>query len=144
MAKKWILVAAAIVVVGFGLIQLIPYRITNPAPRVEPHWDSPRTRALAVRACFDCHSNETHKPWYTMVAPISWWTRNHVDEGRAALNFSEWNGHHGEADDAAETVTEGSMPPDYYLWLGLHSDAHLTAAEKRELADGLRRTFANG
>jgi hypothetical protein len=142
--KKWLLILAASLVVGFGLIQLVPYRITNPPVRREPRWDSPRTRELAVRACFDCHSNESERPWYTMVAPVSWWTKNHVDEGREALNFSEWDRPHGEADDAAETVADGSMPPDYYTWFGLHSDASLTPTEKRELAAGLRRTLGSG
>jgi hypothetical protein len=43
------------------LIQLVPYGRdhTNPPVRLEPAWDSPQTRALAVRACYDCHSNET-------------------------------------------------------------------------------------
>ncbi len=44
---------------GFGAIQLIPVQRANPAVVKEPNWDSPETRALAVRACFDCHSNET-------------------------------------------------------------------------------------
>lgn len=53
------------VVVGllvlFGLLQLVPVgrQRTNPPVRREPAWDSPQTRALAVRACYDCHSNET-------------------------------------------------------------------------------------
>ena len=35
------------------------------------------------------------------------------------------------------------MPPDYYTWLGLHSEAKLsTARSKRALAAGLRATLA--
>ena len=45
-------------------------------------------RALAVRVCFDCHSNETRWPWYMFIAPVSWLTQRDVDEGREALNFS--------------------------------------------------------
>jgi hypothetical protein len=124
------------------LIQLIPNRVTNPPVVQEPKWDSPRTRELAVRACFDCHSNETKVLWFEKVAPLSWWIKNHVDEGRAALNFSEWGSKQGEGgDDAVETVRNGSMPPDYYTWFGLHSDAKLTPAERKELADGLAKTL---
>jgi hypothetical protein len=75
---------------------------------------------------------------------VSWWITNHVDEGRAKLNFSEWGKHHGEGDDAAETVVNGSMPPDFYTWLGMHSDANLTPAERKELAAGLKRTLGGG
>jgi hypothetical protein len=34
------------------------------------------------------------------------------------------------------------MPPSYYTYLGLHSDAKLTAAEFQELIDGLEKTIA--
>src|SRR5690349_11025724 len=62
----------------FLLIQAVPYgrAHTNPPVVSEPHWDSPRTRELAKRACFDCHSNETRWPWYSHVAPMSWVLQN--------------------------------------------------------------------
>jgi hypothetical protein len=102
----------------------------------EPQWDTPRTRELAVRACFDCHSNETDWPWYADVAPMSWSVAMHVDEGRDRLNSSEWDRPQREADEAAETVEEGSMPPLYYRLA--HPDARLSSAEKDELIAGLR------
>jgi Haem-binding domain len=143
--RKWLIVGALTVLGALLLIQLVPYRVDNPPVRSEPAWDSPRTRELAVAACFDCHSNESHPTWWEKVAPLSWWITNHVKEGREALNFSEWgSGGNGEADDAAETVTEGSMPPDYYTWLGMHSDADLSPAERAELAAGLRKTMGGG
>jgi mono/diheme cytochrome c family protein len=126
---------------AFGLIQLVPYRVDNPPVRAEPAWDSPRTRALAVAACFDCHSNQTRSHWYTRVAPFSWWTTSHVRDGRATLNFSESTGR-GE-DDAAETVANGSMPPAYYTWLGLNRQARLSPADRQALIDGLRATLGN-
>jgi len=110
----------------------------------EPNWDSPRTRELAVAACYDCHSNQTRQYWYEEVAPVSWWIKNHIDEGRAALNFSEC-GTNGEGwEEAAETVVEGSMPPGYYTWFGLHADARLDATEQRELTEGLIATARRG
>src|SRR5215216_1353338 len=85
--------AAMIVGVLFVVLQLVPYgrRHDNPPTTREPAWDDPTTRALAVRACFDCHSNETRWPWYSYVAPVSWLTQRDVDEGRRELNFSEWD-----------------------------------------------------
>jgi hypothetical protein len=137
--KKTAFVGLSILLLAFGLMQLVPYRISNHPVVQEPKWDTPRTRTLAVAACFDCHSNQTKSEWYSNIAPVSWWLTNHVDDGRAALNFSEWGTHRGEgADDAAETVTNGSMPPAYYTWFGLHSAAKLTKAEKAELARGLQ------
>src|SRR5690606_6317145 len=74
-------------------IQLIPGGRNHDTPPVteEPAWDSPRTRELAVIACFDCHSHETRWPWYSNIAPVSFFVQDHVDEGRAMLNFSAWD-----------------------------------------------------
>ncbi len=128
--------------VAFLLIQLVPYRVDNPKARDEPAWDSPKTRALAVRACFACHSNETKVPAFEKVAPVSWYIANHVKEGRASLNFSEWHTTPGEeADNAAEAVGHG-MPPGYYTYFGLHKESKLTPTEVKELIDGLNRTIA--
>jgi hypothetical protein len=141
-STRAVLIALGVVVVAFGIMQLVPYRVSNPSTNREPPWDSPRTRALAKAACFDCHSNQTETYWWEDVAPFSWWITNHVDDGRKALNLSECTGKGGEAGDAAETVRNRSMPPDYYTWLGLHAAAQLTQQQRQQLADGLRRTLA--
>lgn len=138
---KVLLLSVGVFGVVFVGIQLVPYRVTNPKARHEPTWDSARTRQLAVAACYDCHSNETSTYWWEDVAPLSWWITNHVDEGRAALNFSECTRGPGE-NEAVEPVRDGSMPPGYYTWFGLHGDAQLSASERRELAVGLRATLA--
>jgi len=130
---------------GFLLIQLVPYgrNHTNPPVVNEPNWDSPQTRALAQRACFDCHSNETVWPWYTNVAPFSWLAQNDADEGRRSLNFSAWvgQGRGGERPgEMAETIREGGMPPFFYL--PTHPAARLTSAEQELLIAGLQATAA--
>jgi hypothetical protein len=142
--RKWLLVVGVALVVALVVVQLVPYRVTNPPVLQEPPWDSARTRELAVRACYDCHSNETETAWFEKIAPVSWLITDHVREGREALNFSEWaTGGDEEGDDAGETVLERSMPPSSYTWLGMHPDANLTAAERHELATGLRRTIGD-
>jgi Haem-binding domain len=110
----------------------------NPPVVMEPQWDSPETRELAARACFDCHSNETKWPWYASVPPFRWLVRDHVWEGREVLNFSEWNRDFEEAEEAAEVVEEGEMPLANYLWL--HPEANLAEADKAALIAGLDRT----
>ncbi len=126
-------------VIGGAIVvaQLVPYGRdhSNPPVTAEPHWDSPETRALAQRACFDCHSNETRWPWYSNVAPTSWLLQSHVDEGRRALNFSEFQRSFEDAHEAGETVRERSMPPRSYLWM--HPEARLSAAQRQQLARGL-------
>jgi hypothetical protein len=138
--KRWIKWGMLGLVGALVVSQLVPYgrNHQNPAVVAEPLWDSPQTRELAVRACFDCHSNETQWPWYSNVAPMSWLVQSDVDEGRDELNFSEWN-RSQDADEAAETVREGEMPPRSYLLT--HPDARLTDAQLTELADGLARTL---
>jgi hypothetical protein len=58
-----------------------------------------------------------------------------VEQGREALNFSTWAEDDGEADDAAEVVTEGEMPPRRYLLV--HPDAALSDAERQVLVEAL-------
>ena len=135
---KSFFIIASLVVLGLLIVaQVVPYGRDhhNPPILAEPTWNSAATRALAERACFDCHSNETQWPWYSHVAPMSWLVQNHVDEGRRELNFSEWGGPGEEADEAAETVREREMPPRSYLLM--HPEARLTAAEREQLARGL-------
>ncbi|OGU13423.1 MAG: hypothetical protein A2076_17395 [Geobacteraceae bacterium GWC2_53_11] len=126
-----------------ALIQVVPYgrTYTNPPIVREPSWDSPETRAIARRACFDCHSNETIWPWYSRIAPVSWLVRYDVDEGRKELNFSDWqNGaREGERPDKiGREISKGKMPPFQYF--PTHPEARLSEAEKRRLIDGLNAT----
>src|SRR5512146_457173 len=124
-----LLAALALLVV----IQLVPYGRdhTNPPVRAEPAWDSPQTRALAVRACYDCHSNQTTWPWYSNVAPVSWLIQRDVDSGRRHLNYSTWNQPQRREGNAARQVQRGEMPPGYYVII--HPTAALSPAEKQAL-----------
>jgi len=144
--KKIIGIVIGVIIVGFVVMQLVPYGRdhTNPPVLSDPNWDSPETRALAKTACFDCHSNETSwGRWYESVAPASWLVQRDVDEGRQHLNFSEWNegGKPREVHEIGETVQRGSMPPSQYLLL--HSEAKLTAQQKDQLVAGLQATVQN-
>jgi mono/diheme cytochrome c family protein len=124
------------------LAQLVPYGRdhTNPPVLAEPAWDSPRTRTLFIQTCGDCHSNETVWPWYTNIAPISWMTQNHVDEGREKFNVSAWGyQEENEAEEAVELYQHGEMPPRSYL--PAHPEARLNAADRQALIDGLFATF---
>jgi len=132
--KRLVLASLAI----FVVIQAVPYgrSHTNPSGGVEPAWPSPRVRELAVRACFDCHSNESRWPWYSHVAPMSWLVQRDVDQGRRHLNFSAWDRPQKNAKEAAEELQSGEMPP--WFFLPLHAEARLDAAEKDELGAGLK------
>lgn len=130
-----------LLVVGLA-IQVIPYGRDhdNPLTVKQVEWDSPETRSLASGACMDCHSNLTAWPWYTNVAPISWLTSRDVEEGRAKLNFSEWQ-RPQEADlqSVVDAIREEQMPPLQYRLV--HANARLTAAERQKLETGIIKTW---
>jgi mono/diheme cytochrome c family protein len=126
----------------FAAAQLLPFgRVENPPVTAEPAWDSPRTRELVVRACFDCHSNQSKRQWYH-VAPVSWLVARDVAEAREHLNFSEWDREQDHADDAPDEVEDGDMP----LWTYrlVHPEARLDEAERAELVRGLEATLDRG
>jgi hypothetical protein len=122
-------------------IQFVPFGHdhTNPASVKEPAWDSPATRDLARRACFDCHSNQTAWPWYSHVAPVSWLVQRDVNGGRRHLNFTRWDQRQRHAKDVVEVIRTGDMPPWFYL--PMHPNAKLTGAEKRALMEGAAKSL---
>ncbi|NLA36124.1 MAG: heme-binding domain-containing protein, partial [Actinobacteria bacterium] len=46
------------------------------------------------------------------------------------------------ADEMAEEIEKGAMPPSYYTYFGMHGDAKLTESDKQQLIDGLKATLA--
>lgn len=137
--KKWLKrIGIALVILLIGL-QLVPLSRTNPPVTREVKWDSPETKALAQRACFDCHSNETTWPWYAYVAPLSMQVVHHVNEGRGRLNFSAWDQPNENMQEISKTLKNGEMPLwDYLL---IHTEAKLSADEKAKLLAGLESTL---
>ena len=135
--RRWALRLVLGVAALFLALQLVPYGRThaNPAVTDEAPWPSDQARDLAVAACYDCHSNETEWPVYASVAPMSWLVVRDVEEGRGALNFSTWADSEGDADDAADELEDGSMPPSQYLLL--HPDARLSDEEQAALVAAL-------
>lgn len=103
--------------------------LTNPSEEVE---------TILRSACYDCHSNETEYPWYSNVAPVSWWLKHHVDEGREHLNFSEWGTYpekkqNHKLHECAEEVEEGEMPLSSYTIT--HSNAKLSHEQIEKMED---------
>ena len=132
--------AAVVLVVLLVVAQFVPMARTNPPSTRDVRWDSPETRALAERACFDCHSNSTAWPWYSHVAPVSFFVINHVNEGRRRLNFSAWDTpQRATFQDVEKTVTDGDMPIWNYVLM--HPLAKLAPDETQRLLNGLRTTF---
>lgn len=142
MIKKILLVVIVLGVLFVAASVVINGRAhTNPPVIAEPQWDSPQTRELASRACYDCHSNETVWPWYSYFPPVSKTILRDVVEGRRRLNFSEWGTRRFEEPwEISEVIAEGQMPPKAYL--PLHPKANLTNVEKQALIQGFQATFS--
>jgi hypothetical protein len=130
-----------LVIVGVA-IQLVPYGRdhTNPRTVQEVKWNSPATRELASNGCLSCHSNLTQWPWYTNIAPISWLTTRDVEDGRAKLNFSEWQRpQEADLEEVVDAIRGKGMPP--LLYRAVHSEARLSDAERQLLEAGLVKTW---
>jgi hypothetical protein len=121
-------------VLVFCGIQFIRPQRTNPpvvpARTIEAYTSiPPGVHATLRRACMDCHSNESRWPWYSNIAPVSWFLVDHVNQARSHVNFSEWdlrmNRRSGPRyDQLCEEVQSGAMPLTSYLLL--HHDARLS------------------
>lgn len=58
-----------------------------------------------------------------------------------SVNFSTWNRDDGEADDAAEAILDGTMPPDRYTMV--HRGARLSDGEADRLVAALQAMDAD-
>jgi hypothetical protein len=99
---------------------------------------TPQVAAIIDRSCIDCHSNKTRWPWYSNVAPVSWFVIDHVNEGRENLNFSEWGRYKqrdvdGVLKQICREVRAGAMPLSSYT--PLHPGSKLSAEDVKTLCD---------
>lgn len=102
-------------------------KMQNPSPEI----------AEQIKAsCYDCHSNESKYPWYTNIQPVGWWVKNHIDEGKEHLNFSEFGTYSAKRqshkmEECYELIEEGEMPLKSYTIA--HKNAVLDDATKKQL-----------
>ena len=118
---RWVLLIGVIL---FVIAQFIRPAKTNPAidqsMALESHVQvDSKVAAILDRSCADCHSNKTRWPWYSNVAPVSWFVIDHVHEGRGNLNFSEWGTYDKEQQtdllrEICGEVKRGNMPLSSY------------------------------
>jgi hypothetical protein len=143
-ALRWV----SVIVFGlFLIIQFVRPAKTNPATDESLSLQSrvqvdPKVAAILDRSCADCHSNKTRWPWYSNVAPVSWFVIGHVNDGRRDLNFSEWGNDDQRRQSArlrqmCDLVSSGAMPLSSYT--PLHPGSKLTAADMKTLCDWTRQ-----
>lgn len=139
--RKVLKVVSALFILLLACAQLVrPDRVNPPAHAGQSLEEQahvpPEVAGVLRRSCMDCHSNRTDWPWYSNVAPASWFVVDHVNHGRSHLNFSEW-GKYGRR-DAVEllngicaTTKGGSMPLSSYTLV--HRSARLAPADAQTL-----------
>lgn len=139
--RKVLKIVAVLLLLLFAGVQFVrPERVNPPAAAdqsLEAHARvPPEVAAVLMRSCMDCHSNRTEWPWYSNVAPASWFVTDHVKHGRRYLNFTRW-GAYSRRDQIdhlnaiCREVKAGLMPLDSYTLV--HRDARLTPADVKTL-----------
>lgn len=137
---KWVAIVLVVALVG---IQFVRPARTNPpvdqSQTVEAFTQmTPEVTSILDRSCRDCHSNQTVWPWYSNVAPVSWWVIDHANHGRSHLNLSEWGKLDADRRDRklrqiCDEVQDGNMPLASYL--PMHPKAKLSEQDKKTLCD---------
>lgn len=130
-----------LLIVAFIILQFFQIDKTNPPfdenqDFLKIHNPSPEIAAKIKASCYDCHSNESSYPWYTNIQPVGWWIKNHIDEGKHHLNFSEFGTYSAKRqshkmEECYELVEENEMPLKSYTIA--HQDAVLDDATKEQL-----------
>lgn len=131
---KKLLLITLLVFIG---IQFIPMNVPAEVPTKpnEALVAPDDVQAIFKRSCFDCHSNHTTFPWYSSVAPVSWFTKMHVKKGREGMNFSTWEKYDDEKKlkylQKIPKAIKSKMPLASYLLI--HRDAILSDKDKATL-----------
>lgn len=142
--------AVVVVIVVFAAAQFIRPSQTNPptdpSRTIQTHVGNDAALiAVLDRSCNDCHSNRTAWttwPWYTRVAPLSWVIAGGVNEGRKAVNFSEWAGYSPEQRQillalSCDDATKGTMPGR--PWEMVNPATRLSAQDVETICAAARR-----
>lgn len=133
---KKLLIFLILIFIG---IQLVPMNVPADLPVKEGNaLEAPENvQAILERSCFNCHSSHTVFPWYSSIAPVSWFTKDHVRDAREKLNFSNWNSYNDEKKmkylEKLPKAIESKMPLPSYLIM--HSEAKLSEADKKAIKE---------
>ena len=127
---QWILLS---LITFFILIQLVHPNwekngSTTQAPLTEIQAPDD-VKAILSHSCFACHSNENHLSWFDKITPANFLVASHIEKGKAALNFSEWNKltppqQKAQLFYSLNKILEKEMPLASYVML--HPEAKLT------------------
>lgn len=132
-----VLLAALIIIQFFRPEKNLSSSETIAANDISKLYPVPQEVASILQtSCYDCHSNNTHYPWYSNFQPVAWWLADHVKEGKKEINFSEFASYrigkqYRKLEKMNSEVKEGEMPLESYTFI--HGDAKLNPAQKEKL-----------
>lgn len=143
---KIVKIIALILLVGFVGIQFVPTDLnqSNTVPKTDfvlVNNTPENISALLQESCYDCHSNNTQYPWYNKVQPVAWFLEDHIDEGKAELNFNEWDTYSNRRKKSklksiTSQINDNEMPLASYTLF--HKDAKLSKSEKALIIDYMK------
>jgi hypothetical protein len=116
-ALKWIGISLVMLFLAAQVYQ--PERANPPVDESQTIFVSlsvpPDVKAILDRSCSDCHTNNTTWPWYSYVAPTSWFTAGDVKRGRLSMNLSIWSTYKrtrqaGKLDAIVDQLADDKMP----------------------------------
>jgi hypothetical protein len=140
---KWIKKIAIVIIAGLLIIQF--FRPARNRSNKILETDITKTYVIPATveqvlktSCYDCHSNNTNYPWYANIQPFGWLLANHIREGKAELNFSEFGSYTSRRQKSKlkgieNSIKDGSMPLESYTLM--HREAFLSKEEKALLLD---------
>jgi Haem-binding domain len=130
-------VAVLLIIVLVG-IQFIPttYNISDEVLETDfiKIYNAPQNiKNLLKTSCYDCHSNNTHYPWYSKIQPGAWFMEGHINEGKDELNFSTFGNYSdrrkkGKLKSIVSQIRDNEMPLWNYTLM--HQDAKLSEKDK--------------
>lgn len=135
---KIVKIIAVILLVVFVGIQFVPTERNQ--SDVIPQSDfvmvnkPPKNISMILQeSCYDCHSNNTEYPWYNKMQPVAWFLEDHIKEGKAELNFNEWDEYSNRRKNSkiksiVNQIEDDEMPLSSYTLI--HRDAILSTSEK--------------
>jgi Haem-binding domain len=144
------IVKVLLIIVALAVLVIQVFQIDKSAPPIVP--GETLEAAVAVpadvgeilgRSCGDCHTNQTQYPWYASVQPFGWLLKDHIDDGRAHLNFSIFNTYADKKkskklEEICDEVQSAEMPLPSYLWI--HRISVLSDSDRKALCEWTKQT----
>jgi heme-binding protein len=106
-------------------------------------FDVPKNIEIQLKiSCYDCHSNNTHYPWYNKIQPVAWFMEGHIEEGKEDLNFNEFGSYSkrrqkSKLKSIISQIKDDEMPLNSYTLI--HSDAKLSLSERNEIMEWMNQ-----